>query len=173
VGLFLTADTAGLNGGGAISYQWERGDSPNGNFANIEGANDQTYRLTTADLNKYVRVRVSCVNNTGTVNSSPTAVVVLQLPRITIDFNYGAISIRGNNGNNIIYKTSARPNSLVLSATGYTNVEWHIDGDGYPATGDSITLDASDYSATVHSITFIGVRDGKRYSQSIPFTVKN
>jgi hypothetical protein len=170
----LSANTTSLGGGGTISYQWQRGDSADGTFTNIEGAIAETYSLTTADLGKHIRVTVSRVNNTGTRSSDATAAIGLQTPRITIDFNYGAISISGNNGVNNIYKTSASPNAVVLRATDYDDVEWYIDGDGTPAgTGDSITLNASDYSVTTHSITFTGKKDGKLYAQIIPFTVKN
>jgi uncharacterized repeat protein (TIGR02543 family) len=172
VGMTLTANTAGLGGGGTISYQWQRGDSADGTFTVISGATDASYSLTTADLNKHVRVRVSRVNNTGTVDSDATAAVGLQLPMITIGFNYGAISVSGNNGRNIIYKNNE--GSITLRAAGYTDVKWYIDGDGSPGgTGDSITLNASDYSASTHSVTFTGKRDDKLYSQAIPFTVGN
>jgi hypothetical protein len=94
---------------------------------------------------------------------------------ITIGFNYGAITINGSNGANIIYKAGTRsPNSLALSAAGYTEVNWYVDGSNSPAgTGNSITLNASNYSAKAHTITFTGKRDGNVYSQDITFTVKN
>jgi hypothetical protein len=94
---------------------------------------------------------------------------------ITIGFNYGAITISGSDGSNVIYKDVSRtPNSITLSAiTDYTNVKWYIDGDTAAGTGNSITLNADDYSARTHSITFAGTRSGKLYSQELPFMVKN
>jgi hypothetical protein len=93
---------------------------------------------------------------------------------IAIGFNYGAIAITGSNGTNVIYKTSADPKSLVLSAAGYTDMNWYVDGDNTAAgTGNSITINANDYSAKAHSITFTGTKDGKVYSQTITFTVRN
>ncbi|MDR1318206.1 MAG: hypothetical protein LBJ90_01160 [Treponema sp.] len=173
VGLSLTADTDDLGGAGEISYRWQRADSETGDFADIEDANTSTYTLAAADLGKFIRVTVSRAGNTGTVSSGPTAAVDLQLPRIIIGFNYGAISISGNNGSNTLFKNSA-PGSLSLSAAGYTDVAWYIDGDATPeGTEASITLNASDYSASTHSVTFTGKRDGKLYSQVIPFTVRN
>jgi uncharacterized repeat protein (TIGR02543 family) len=177
VGLSLLANTGDLGGSGTISYQWQRSDSASGNFADISGATDSSYALVAADLDKYVRVTVSRAGNSGTVSSSPAGAVVPQpssTKNIVIGFNYGAITIAGNDGTNVIYKTSAVPAALALSAAGYTGVKWHVDGDDVPAgTGSSITLEASAYSARTHSIAFIGTRDGKLYSQAITFTVRN
>jgi hypothetical protein len=99
----------------------------------------------------------------------------LPFPIITVGFNYGAIYITGSDGINTIYKDSSTPpNSVVLSAEGYTDVQWYVDGDSSPAgTGNSIALYASSYSSRTHSITFTGKKDGKLYSQVIPFTVRN
>jgi hypothetical protein len=178
VGLSLTANTPSLEGSGAISYQWERGDSATGSFTGISGATSETYTLTTADLNKYIRVTVSRTGYNGTLTSDPTTAAVTPQPpgtrNITIGFNYGDITITGDNRTNIIYKTSASPSSVALSATGYVDVKWYVDGNDSPAgNGASITLEASGYSAKTHSITFTGKKDGKLYSQVIPFTVKN
>jgi hypothetical protein len=90
---------------------------------------------------------------------------------IGIGFNFGAITITGSDGTNIIHKTGT-PTSLTLSATGYTGVQWYVDGvlkSG--ATGSSITLTAAAYDIRNHSVTFTGIKDGIPYSQLIPFTV--
>jgi uncharacterized repeat protein (TIGR02543 family) len=176
VGMVLTVDVEELEGSGAISYEWQQGDSADGTFVAISGATAATYTLAAADLGKYVRVRVSRVNNSGEVFSNATAAISLQLPRITIGFNYGVISISGNNGTNIIYKYSDDPGAIELTATDYTDVKWYIDGAATPVgTGDSITLAASDaaYTVAAHTITFTGQKDGRLYAQVIPFTVKN
>jgi hypothetical protein len=70
VELALTAGTGSLGGTGAISYQWARGATTGGAFANIAGATGATYTLTAADLGKYVRVTVSRAENTGTRTSA-------------------------------------------------------------------------------------------------------
>jgi uncharacterized repeat protein (TIGR02543 family) len=175
VGQALTADTSNLGGSGTISYQWQRGDSAAGTFANIEDATDSSYTLTTADLNKYIRVTVSRADNTGAVSSAAVGpVAAIPTSSITIGFNYGAISITGSDGANIIYKSSSTPASVTLSAAGYSDVKWYVDGDSSAAgTGNSITLNAADYSAKTHSITFTGTIGGALYSQELPFTVKN
>jgi hypothetical protein len=179
VGETLTADTDLLEGSGAISYQWERGDTATGDFADIDAATNETYIPVIADLNKYLRVTVRRAENSGVVSSTATAQVAAPLPgtgSITIGFNYGVITITGSDGVNNIYKsTTSTPNSITLNASAdYTDVKWYIDGDNTPVgTESSITLEASAYSAKAHSITFTGTRDDALYSQELPFTVKN
>ncbi|MDR0598074.1 MAG: InlB B-repeat-containing protein [Treponema sp.] len=172
----LVVTSISLNGNTQIHYQWQRADTAYGSWRDIPNATGSAYDLTMADKDKYVRVKVSRDEYDGAVNSDPTAQVA-ETPgsrTITIGFNYGAIDISGTSGDNIIYKASADPNSITLSATDYTEVKWYVDGDTQTTgTGDSITLKASDYSARPHSITFTGWKDGKLYSQVIPFTVKN
>jgi hypothetical protein len=176
VGETLTADTAALDGSGTIGYQWERSHTAASGFADIPGATSGTYTLTAADQGKYLRARVSRAGHSGTITSNPVNVPSPPLHElnVSIGFNYGTITIDGNDEANLMYKTSSNPKSLQLSAAGYDDVKWHIDGSLNPAeTGASITLNASDYSVKTHYITFTGKRDGKLYSQTIPFTVKN
>jgi predicted oxidoreductase (fatty acid repression mutant protein) len=92
---------------------------------------------------------------------------------ITVGFNYGEITITGSDGSNVISKSGAYgPASLVLSATGYTNVVWYVDGSTSGISGSPVTINAADYSAQQHSIIFTGTANGHRYSsQSIPFAV--
>jgi uncharacterized repeat protein (TIGR02543 family) len=93
---------------------------------------------------------------------------------ITIGFNYGTITISGNNGTNVIYKNSAWPDYITLSAAGYTDVKWYVDGGEAPVkTGNSVILDAINYGARTHYITFTGKKDDRLYSQTLPFTVRN
>ncbi|MDR1029972.1 MAG: hypothetical protein LBL76_03765 [Treponema sp.] len=173
VGQTLTVNTTALEGSGDISYQWIRGGT------DIPEATGASYVLTADDEGSTISVRVTRAGNTGTVTSDPTAAVTVPAPdtgtiNITIGFNYGVITIAGSNGANVIYKTSADPKSLTLSAAGYDDVKWYIDGDNTSAeTGDSITLNANNYSAKPHSITFTGKKDGKLYAQVITFTVRN
>jgi hypothetical protein len=171
VGQTLTAVTD-LEGSGTVFYQWLRGGT------DISGASGTSYTLVTDDIGSAISVRVTRAGNTGSRTSDPTAAVTAPPDtgknNITIGFNNGAITITGNAGANIIYKTSSNPKSLTLSAAGYTEVKWYIDGDNTPAGSEnSITLNASSYSAKAHSVTFTGKKDGKLYSQTITFTVKN
>jgi hypothetical protein len=86
---------------------------------------------------------------------------------ITVGFN--PIRISGSDGSNVLYK-SGSPSSLSLSAEGGTNVGWYVDG-GSKISSDTLTISAYDYDVRVHSVTFVGYRNGAPYSQVIPFTV--
>jgi tetratricopeptide (TPR) repeat protein len=176
VGQALTANIAGLEGSGAISYQWQRGDSANGSFADISGAAASSYTLATADLGKYIRITVRRAGYSGTASSSAVGPIDIQKKGIAlaVGFNNGEIEIDGSDEKNVISK-SGSPNSIALTADSrYSNVAWHIDGSETAAGSEnSITLNASDYDARPHSVTFTGTLGGNSYSRIIPFTVIN
>lgn len=75
VGQTLTVATitpTGIN----VDYQWQRADAQNGTYSDIAGADKSTYKLTTDDLNKYVRVQVSArAPHNGTPTSDPVGPV--------------------------------------------------------------------------------------------------
>jgi hypothetical protein len=114
-----------------------------------------------------------------TVDGSHTAVTALTVPApgtlaISIGFNFGAITITGSDGSNIISRgaDASKPASLTLSAAGYTGVQWYVDGVLKNGAADSsITITAAACDIRNHSATFTGVKDGVPYSQLIPFRV--
>jgi hypothetical protein len=65
-----------------FGYQWLRCDRNGGGCANIGGATGRTYRLTSADVDKTVRVRVTARNTAGSsdATSTPSAVVQPSTP---------------------------------------------------------------------------------------------
>jgi len=90
VGQTLTADTESLGGSGNISFQWQRSSTVGGtSFENISGATNRTYVLQSGDLNRNVRVRVTRVDNSGSVDS--TSKTITSAPALT-----GTVSIIGN-----------------------------------------------------------------------------
>jgi hypothetical protein len=74
VGAELSVDTTQLDGTGTIIYQWESGESADGDFAPIEGAADAAYTPLEADAGKYIRVTVTREGYTGSVSSNSTPV---------------------------------------------------------------------------------------------------
>jgi uncharacterized protein YjdB len=75
VGAPLTANTTRLEGEGAITYQWKRGDSAEAAGTSIEDATSATYTLVDADLGKYITVTVNRAGHSGSLTSSATAQV--------------------------------------------------------------------------------------------------
>jgi len=78
VGETLTAQNGTWsNSPTAFQYQWQRCNASGAGCANIAGAIEKTYLLTSADSGRTMRVRVTGINAEGAVNarSGPTAAV--------------------------------------------------------------------------------------------------
>jgi hypothetical protein len=88
---------------------------------------------------------------------------------IGIGFGYGALAVTGNDGTNVI----APGGSLTLTASAeFSAVTWYVDGSSTGQSGGSLTLNAAEYTARPHTVSFTGVKDGRPYSTLIPFTVE-
>jgi uncharacterized repeat protein (TIGR02543 family) len=62
--------------------------------------------------------------------------------------------------------------TVTLTGSGYTNPRWFVDGD-LAGTGNSVTIDAADYTAGGHSLTLLITKGGVSWSKEIAFTVTN
>jgi hypothetical protein len=172
--------TANASDGGTLSYQWYKNTNNSTTGGSAVGTNSASYTPSTATVGTaYYYVVVTNTNNSvnGTktaTRTSTVATVTILAPGtlgINIGFNFGAITITGSDGINTIRRTGS-PTSLTLSATGYSSVQWYVDGVlKTGATGSSITLTAAAYDIRNHSVTFTGSKDGIPYSQLIPFRV--
>jgi hypothetical protein len=93
----LTVSPGGWSGRQPISlsYAWLRCNSTGGDCAAIPGATGRTYRLTSSDVNRKLRVNVTARNAIGstTVLSSESGVVGVPLPPGAIRLPSGAVSI--------------------------------------------------------------------------------
>ena len=93
----LTANPGSWSGTGptTFAYQWQRCDQNGANCSNIVGANTQTYRLTSADVGRTLRVAVTATNASGSssATSAPTAVVQASGPAGVINLPGGGRSI--------------------------------------------------------------------------------
>jgi len=79
----------------SFSYAWLRCNSAGGECVGIAGATGRSYRLTSADVGRKVRVNVTARNAIGavTVISGESAVVNVPLPAGAVRLPSGAISI--------------------------------------------------------------------------------
>ncbi|AEF84543.1 putative surface antigen BspA [Treponema primitia ZAS-2] len=80
------------------------------------------------------------------------------------------LTLSGYGGPIVLSGTGAN-SAVTLSAEGYSAVAWYVDGEEIGAGDGSITLNAADYDARPHSLTFRGVREGVPYAKLLPFTV--
>jgi len=70
VGQTLTAGTVSPTGA-IVTYQWRRADAVDGTYGNIPGATANSYTLTAADKDKYIKVAATGSGNySGTVTSA-------------------------------------------------------------------------------------------------------
>ncbi|GMO66659.1 MAG: hypothetical protein Ta2A_14960 [Treponemataceae bacterium] len=152
VGQTLAAFTPLLGGIGAITYKWMHGDSE------VEIGADATYKVTSADLGKTIKVTVTRSLCIGEVTSAETAAVVL--PTLT-----GTVSINGSAA--VGWTLSANTGSL--QGTGAISYEWKR-GSTAQAAGTGISgATAAVYTLTAADIDkYISVTVGRAgYSGSI------
>jgi uncharacterized repeat protein (TIGR02543 family) len=141
VDLELKADTAGLNGGGLHSYQWERGDAAAGPFAAIAGATGSGYTLVAEDETKFIRVTVGRAENLGTISSVAVGPVGLRVPLT------GTVAIAGTAQVGLVLAV----NTASLGGSGAISYTWQrADSAGGPfaaiprATEATYTVAAAD-----------------------------
>jgi fibronectin type 3 domain-containing protein len=159
----------------ASGYHIYRAGSVDGYYSYLTNTSGVSYTDLGLFPNTAYYYKVSAYNTVaeGAQSSSATATTppILGTLTIAVGFNLDVV-ITGSDGVNRIRQTTGSPSSLALSATGYTGVVWYVDGDtSAPVSGDTITIDATDYTTKLHSVTFTGYRNGTPYAQVIPFTV--
>jgi hypothetical protein len=110
----------------------------------------------------------SCGNTEEGQSPVTEVAAVTESGGIMAGFEYGDIAITGGGGT--IYKTGT-PGSLTLSAEGYEDCAWYIDGSETALTGNPVTVNAADYTANTHTASFVGNRGGQQYSKSVTFRV--
>jgi hypothetical protein len=67
-------------------------------------------------------------------------------------------------------KTGSLKTTTLTAAPGYETYEWFVDAAS-KGTGRSLTLDAAAYAPGKHYLSLEVVKDGKRYSKELTFTV--
>ena len=128
----LFADITGLNGSGTISYYWMRGTT-------LIGSNSNTYTVQSADAGSAITVTVVRSDNSGSVTSMPTQVIVF--PPLT-----GTVSISGTAklGYSLTADTGA------LGGSGEISYQWKRDGaTAVGANSSTYTLQDTDLGSTI------------------------
>jgi hypothetical protein len=130
----------------AFQYQWQRCGTGGGGCANVPGAVERTYLVTSADSGRTLRVRVLAVNADGAAaaRSAPTAVVEASAAPQNTD----RPSILGEE--RVGQELTAEEGSWTNSPTGYTYQWQRCDADGsicvpvVGATGKTYGVRAAD-----------------------------
>ena len=130
----LTANTSAMidpDGVGLLSYQWMRAG------VNISGATGSTYKLTQSDVRKWISVKVSYIDNSGTAESVTSAYVATTV----VDANdppTGSVTITGTPATSQVL-TASHNLSDPDGDIGTVTYKWKSDGVEI-ATGSTYTL---------------------------------
>jgi hypothetical protein len=160
----LTANPGAWEGTQPISfaYQWQRCDANGGNCSAISGATNRTYVVTSADVNRSVRVVVRATNAAGTrsATSAPTGVAQPGGPAGQIRLPDGRISIPIESvslpARLVIDQVVFSPNP-VRSRSTTISVRVHVvDTRGFVVRGALIFLRSTPLLTTVPSETATG-----------------
>jgi hypothetical protein len=163
---------------GTTSYEVWYGTSSDSNAAVKFGDTPLTTAVITklADVTSYY-VWIKAKNIDGASGFSPAASGTTQAPS-DISIDRGTVIVKDSGGAAVtgitLFKSTsgASPQTITLSVDGtFANGQWYVDGVGKGGNA-TLSLDADDYTATVHSVSFAGWRNGVYVSSTpIPFTV--
>ncbi|WP_461255214.1 beta strand repeat-containing protein [Treponema sp. R80B11-R83G3] len=142
----LTANTTGLNGSGTYSYEWKRGDTADAVNTAITDANEETYTLTLADIDKYIAVTITNSGNQGSVTSAAVGPVIdasAEITAIGADLAAKLSWLKTNTQSNRSYLVTVDKNESLdgatdssttrdnrLSYTGKNNITIRLTGTG-------------------------------------------
>ncbi len=149
VGETLTADTSGISDGDGLinvsyAYQWLADD------ADTDSGAGSSYTLTTADVGKTIKVRVSFTDDAGHAETATSAATGTVEPRP----NSPASGTPTFSGTVQVGETLTADTSGISDGDGLTNVSYTYqwladDADIDSATGSSYTLAAADAGKTI------------------------
>ena len=131
-GSSLTANVSGQpSGTTSTTYQWQRASSASGSYANIPGATGKTYKTSTADANKYVRVLVNTANTYYTVSQGVSAGYgAILAPKSFAIYSDGDKSLKFYRRSSVPKLASTFNGQIVtelyenIESTSYSNVPW-------------------------------------------------
>jgi hypothetical protein len=147
-------------------FSWDTGEDPATTLVGNAGSNTFKAKYTPTDTDNYLVVDISV-----------DITVPAEALTITVSLNLShEVALTGIPPGGIRLSRTGEAKTATISATGYTNVKWYVDGDEAASTalsvdGNSITLKAGDYDVRNHQVIFLGVQGGVTYSKEIGFTV--
>jgi hypothetical protein len=171
----LTADSTGLGGAGAISYQWERSNTAVGGFAHISGATGPTYVLVTADQGKYIRVTAGRAENSGTITSQPLKIPGAEGSFITTWVDEDGTLLSDAPEDHIVISRTLRETLTVTAAAGLGNIRWSLNGGEVAALRgfQTITIEAISHIPAFYTLSLYAEKDGVPYQINATFVVDN
>lgn len=144
-GNYTYSDNEG-NPEGSTTFRWTRSDTASGsNEATIAGANNSTYALTAADINKYIKFYVTPKATSGTITGSETGSnfvgSINSLAQTSVQFTSSSSTVSEGIGSTTLTLSIANP-----SVTTPTSVDVYIAG----GTGSAADIN----NFTTQTVTF-------------------
>ncbi len=177
-GSTLTANVSGLPAGAAVNYQWQRADSVDGPFKNIDGATGSEYVLTGDDVGKYIRVVVTPTGGAYGGELSATTESPVQRRSVNIPDTYDIELIVSEGGEAKTSLTNASAGSTItVTVTPDEGYELdYITVDGERISGTSFKMPAHDVTVRVYftnGFPFTDVAPGAWYYDAVSYVYAN
>ena len=148
-GSTLTANVSGLPTGVNAAYQWQRADSADGPYEDIDGATGNEYVLTGDDVGKYIRVVVTPTGDEYGGALTATTESAIQRRSVNIPDTYDIELIVGEGGEAKTNLSNASAGTTItVTATpdnGYELAYITVDGERI----DGTTFKMPDHDVTV------------------------
>jgi len=169
-GQTLTAGTVSPSGA-TVSYQWQRSDGAS--FVNIDGATSNTYTLSGADVQKYIKIVVTGTGSyTGTasavttdpVTTSTTPITAIDtiagIPKVGNTLTPGALSRSGATAT-YQWQSCATPNGTYENIDGAALNSYTLIGSDLNKYIKVVATGSGSYSGTVTSAYIGPVQQGE------------
>jgi|GEM_PF-1446968 len=177
VGQTLTANTTGLDGSGALSFQWRRGTTD-------IGTDSPMYVVQAADIGLAITVTVTRADRHGSITSAPTDIITNHVEDFTIgfaDFLDVETDITGPTIRLVGSLAETSRNVTLINPSQYDtgSIRWFIGwaeitgGSVSGSHGETLSLDSRIHNnrTGIHFVTVEVSKGGVQFSTVIYFTV--
>lgn len=178
-GSTLTANVSGLPAGVNAAYQWQRADSADGSFEDIDGATGSEYVLTGDDVGKYIRLVVTPTGGEYGGELTATTESPVQRRSVNIPDTYDIDLIVGEGGEAKTNLSNASAGTTItVTATPDNGYELaYITVDGERISGTSFTMPEHDVTVRVYftngGFPFTDVAPGAWYYDAVSYVYAN